>query len=72
MSTVLLPFAEEMKRKGTKDRTELSFLAIRVLIDNHVDLEDFAQCIPEVSWPRESSIVEQVLDLREVLIVRWE
>ena len=48
-----------------------SFLAIVVLVNDHVDLEHLADGIPEVSGLVEAPVVQQVQYLRQVLIVWW-
>ena len=60
-----------MESKGAKDGAELSFLAIVVLVNDHVDLEHLADGIPEVSGLVEAPVVQQVQYLRQVLIVWW-
>lgn len=52
-----LPFAEHVEGKCAEDRAELSFLAVRVLVNDHVDFEHLANGIPEVSRLVEAPVV---------------
>ena len=55
-----LPLAEHVESEGTKDRAKLSFFAVRVLIHNHIDLENLAHGVPEIGRLVEPSVVEQI------------
>ena len=58
-----LPLAEHMQGESAKDRTELSLLAVRILVHNHVDLKHLAHSVPEVGGLVEPPVVEEIEDL---------